>query len=263
MKKILLVGKNSFIASYFLAKLSDHFIVDCISHVNINDVKYDDYDLVINCSINPEYRNQSYSLNNDVDLKLSRKFTGHYIMLSSRKVYGTSDELLSYTEQSNTNPNDHYGHNKLTTELAISSERDNYTILRASNVYGLEYGRNSFMGFLMNQLKDKQYITIDISPYTARDLISVQDIANIVKLTVDTPIRGVYNLSSGEAELVGKLAQYLISGYGKGELVSKSKQLKDQFIISNDKLLNALGIQQYNFNNQNNIELLGKQLCKI
>jgi dTDP-4-dehydrorhamnose reductase/UDP-glucose 4-epimerase len=183
-------------------------------------------------------------------------------MFSSRKVYGSNNDLLFYTEDSPINPNDHYGLNKAYTENTIKSERDKNIILRASNVFGLEYQRKSYMGFLMNQLKDSSNIEIDVSPYTTRDFISVQDVSKLVNLIVEKEIKGTYNLSSGYGEMVGSTADYLIKGYGSGSLISKSKERKDQFILDNTKLLNALNIDM-EFDIENQMIKLGEQLCKI
>jgi len=262
MKKILLVGKNSFIGYQLLIDLSQTNMVDCISHLNIDDVKYDDYDCVINCSIHPDYRNQSYNFEKDMDLKISRQFSGNFIMISSRKVYGTNDNLLEYTEDSPYNPSDYYGWNKTITEKILTTEHENVTILRASNVFGFEYKRNSYMGFLINQLKNKGSIEIDISPFTTRDFISVQDVSKLINLVVEKEIKGTYNLSSGVGEMVGYTAEYLIKGYGSGDLISKSKERKDQFILDNKKLLNALNID-IEFDIENQMIKLGEQLCKI
>ena len=174
----------------------------------------------------------------------------------------TTDNLLTYTEESPINPYDYYGWNKSTTEKLLDMEHDNHTILRASNVFGFEYQRKSYMGFLMNQLKDKGNIEIDISPFTTRDFISVQDTSKLINLVVDKEIKGTYNLSSGIGEVVGYTADYLIKGYGGGSLISKSKERKDQFILDNKKLLNALNID-IEFNIEDQIIKLGEQLCRI
>jgi len=262
MKRILLVGKNSFICKQLLIDLSMVNYVDCISFHNLGDVVYNDYDYIINCAIHPDYRSQPYSYNNDIDLKISRKFSGYFIMFSSRKVYGSNNDLLYYTEDSPINPNDHYGLNKSFTENTIKSERNKNIILRASNVFGLEYQRKSYMGFLMNQLKDSGNIEIDVSPYTIRDFICVQDVSKIVNLIVEKEIEGTYNLSSGYGEMVGSTAEYLIKGYGRGNLVSKSKERRDQFILDNKKLLTALNVD-IEFNIKDQMMNLGEQLCKI
>lgn len=263
MKKILLIGKNSFIASKLFFFLSHNYIIDRISHNLLDDISINNYDFIINCSLHPALRISNYQEDLDIDLKIARKFHGHYIMFSSRKVYGTSNELLTYTEKSSINPNDYYGHNKFITEEKIRQVKEAYTIFRASNVFGFEYNRISYMGFFMNQLKEKDSILINVSPYTARDIIYIDDVINLINLSLDKKILGTYNLSSNIGELVGNIGNYLIEGYGSGSLLSTSKNLQDQFILSNDKLLQRLDIKEYNFNYSSVIKELGEQLCKI
>jgi nucleoside-diphosphate-sugar epimerase len=197
-----------------------------------------------------------------MDLKIARQFSGHFIMISSRKVYGTNDSLIEYTEDSPYNPSDYYSWNKTITEKILSTEHENVTILRASNVFGFEYKRKTFMGFLMDQLKDKGNIEIDISPFSTKDFISVQDTCKLINLVVEKQLKGIYNISSGYGEMVGHTAEYLIKGYGSGNLISKSKERKDQFILNNKKLLEALNIE-IDFNIEDQMKKLGEHLCKI
>lgn len=263
MKKILLVGKNSFIGSELFFNLPSDMIVDRIPHSSLDAVLNFKYDIIINFAIHPLYKTSSYLEENDIDIKIAKSFPdSHQIMISSRKVYGSSDDLLTYSEDSPYNPTDCYGWNKMTTEIEIARLKDNFTILRGSNIFGFEYQRKSYMGFLMNQLKDTGNIKIDVSPFTTKDFISVQDASKLINLVVEKGIKGTYNLSSGIGEVVGYTAEYLIRGYGRGDLISKSKERKDQFILNNEKLLNAL---DYNaeFNHEEAIEKLGRQLCKI
>jgi len=262
MKHVLIVGQNSFIGSKLFTSYSHTHMVDMVPHSILDEVSFIKYDVVINCSINPLYRNSPYSEDIDMDLKVSRKFDGHYIMFSSRKVYGSNDQLYTYTEQSPINPTDHYGWNKAMTEQKIAQEKSSYTIFRASNIYGLEYQRNSIMGFLMTQLKDKGNIEIDISPYTQKDYIYLEDAINLIVKAVEKQSQGVYNLSSSEGQLFGNIANWLLEGYGSGSLLCKSKQVKDQFILDNTKLLDFLDID-YQFNNQQIITLLGKHLSNL
>jgi len=261
-KKILLIGENSFIGRHLEITLKTDYLVEKISYRDI-DLVDTNYDVVINCALDPDLRSSPYNPNKDIDIKVARRFTGHFIMFSSRKVYGTYEHLHTFTENSQLNPCDHYSANKVITESKIAEQTDNHTILRASNVFGYEYNRKSFMGYMMDRLKDSGTIEIDISPYTIKDFISVDDLAVITKAVVDKQLKGVYNLGSGIGELTGNIAKYLIKGYGSGDLLCKSKQLKDQFILDNTKLLQHLQIENYQFNIEKAIVDLGKQLCKI
>jgi len=239
-------------------------IIDRIPHSSLDEVSSFKYNMVINCTIDPSYKTSPYSEDIDTDLKIARLFpNSDQIMISSRKVYGTNDDLLTYTESSPYNPTDNYGWNKMTTEIAISKLKDNYTILRGSNIYGFELGRKSFLGFCLNQLKENNSIIYDYDYSTKRDFISVESVCAFIKKICETPIYGIYNLSSNIATEIGQVGQRLIDGYGNGVLVTDNNVIKDQFILDNSKLLQGLGIDAFDFDLENNMIEVGKQLCKI
>jgi nucleoside-diphosphate-sugar epimerase len=240
--RTLIVGKNSFIGRAFYHSAKN---VDMVSFHEHKKVNLSEYDVVINCAIAPEFKNEKYSLNYDLDLQVgaTANLAGrHYIMLSSRKVYGSSDDLKIYTEESELNPTDYYGENKLISESRLNYNEGSYTILRAANVYGFEYGRNSFMGFCMNQLKHEDQIKYTIAAQTKRDFISIKSVCKALNEIVKLKPQGIYNLSSGHGTEIGDVARSLIEGYGSGEFFADGK-IEDQFILDNTKLLNALNIE--------------------
>ena len=262
MKNILLVGKNSFIASNLVLMLKQYHNVDHISHTMVNDVP-DTYDIIINCALHPLYRSELYLEDNDIDLRLSRMFSGHYMMISSRKVYGTNDDLYTYTEESPVNPNDYYGSNKWVTESMITKEKQDCTIFRCSNVFGFELGRKTFLGLCLSQLKEKGMIELDFDHATKKDFIDIDSVCKLITAVCDHPFVGTYNLSSNIAYSIGNLTSNLFTGYGSGYIVCKNEHIKDQFMLSNKKLLDKLDKNNYDFNIDANVIELGRRLCKI
>jgi dTDP-4-dehydrorhamnose reductase len=155
------LGKTGFIASHLCYALSKKHNVKCISHQSIDDIE-GNFDAVINCCINPSYRNESYKEENDFDLKAARKFGGRFVMISSRKVYGTSDAIKLYNEYSPINPVDYYSENKSITEEKLRGLKNDHLIFRASNVFGFEPNRNSFLGFCIDQLIKNNNISYNV-----------------------------------------------------------------------------------------------------
>ena len=264
MKKILLIGKTGFIGSNLCNVLSRRYSINCISYFDINNVS-SDYDVVINCCIHPEYRTQKYNEDIDFDLKASRKFRGHYVMFSSRKVYGDSDTLKIYDENSPVDPKENYSENKLITENKIIDSRDNYTIFRSSNVFGFEPGRNSFLGFCIDQLVNNNSIVFDLDYKTKRDFIYIMTLCDLVKASIGKEINGIYNLSSNIPYDIGDVARNLIIGYNNNSTFTciGVNNIKDQFVLDNSKLLLSLKENILNCNLDNIIQNLGKQVCKI
>ena len=77
MKKILIIGKKSFIGSNLNRYLKKFYKVTCLSFekVIIKDNKFfQNYSYVINTSIHKNYINQKYNLSFDLDRKFIEKF---------------------------------------------------------------------------------------------------------------------------------------------------------------------------------------------
>jgi dTDP-4-dehydrorhamnose reductase len=258
-KKVLVVGENSFIAKHLLT-------FDRISCYNFNSVNLSQYNTVINCALNPLYKTEIYKENYDVDLDVGKKTCDsglHYIMLSTSKVYGNSNELKIYNEEDVCFPYDYYSENKLITEKKIlQNYSQQVTILRGSNIFGFEYGRKSFMGYCMNQLIDTGKIELTMNSTIQRDFLSIEVAKEIIESICKYQPIGIYNLSAGIGLEVGKFVKYLIDGYGKGELIQVSQKPDRQFILDNKKI-NLILKQVYNINCEEVINKLGKKLCKI
>jgi nucleoside-diphosphate-sugar epimerase len=241
--RTLIIGKNSFIGKSFYHATKN---VDIISYSDIDRIDFSKYNTVLNCAITPEFKTEDYKQRNDLDYQvaiLAAANKCHYIMMSTRKVYGTCDDLQILNENSGLNPTDYYGDNKATSEKKIMELGSSYTILRASNVYGFEYGRNSFMGFCMDQLKHTDKIVYSISDKAKRDFISIKSVCKVLNKVVELKPQGIYNLSSNHGTEIGDVARALIEGYDSGEFIVTGNEVKDQFILVNTKLLKTLDIE--------------------
>ena len=241
--RTLIVGKNSFIGKAFFHSTKN---VDIVSYNELDNLDFSKYNTILNCAITPEFKVEDYRQKNDIDYQVAIHAAAnkcHYIMLSTRKVYGSSDDLQILNEESKLDANDYYGDNKATSERKIMELGGSYTILRASNVYGFEYGRNSFMGFCMNQLKQSNKIVYSISDKAKRDFISIKSVCKVLNKIVEQKPIGTYNLSSNHGTEIGDVARALIEGYAIGEFIVEGHQIKDQFILDNRKLLKKLDIE--------------------
>ena len=261
VNKILVVGKNSFIGQNFHTQSSN---IDLISHKEISITDFPFYGTVLNCSISPDFRTKKYEEQNDIDFIVAKKSYEngcHFVMLSTRKVYGQSNELVAYTESSEIKPIDNYSENKYITEDKIRNNFGNYTILRASNVFGNEYERNSFLGFCLTQLKKNDKIVFDLSEKVKRDFILVDEVSRVLKIVCDAKKTGTYNLSSNYGLKIGNVAKNLIEGYGSGSFEYGDK-ITDQFMLDNNKLQSEFQIE-IKKNYMNELKMIGENLCKI
>jgi nucleoside-diphosphate-sugar epimerase len=219
----------------------------------------------LNCALNPLYKIYPYAVKIDVDFEIGKKACQsncHYVMLSTSRIYGENKELKTYDEFSTPNPFDNYGKNKLNTEIKLLSNFSNQiTILRGSNIFGYEFGRNSFMGYCMSQLVNEGGITLTFDGSVRRDFLFVEDAVKIIEqVCLKKPV-GVFNLSSNYGLETDVFIKSLISGYEYGGKINRNgNEIYRQFILDNSKLEKTLGIKIGPFDFENIIRDLGKKL---
>jgi nucleoside-diphosphate-sugar epimerase len=191
---------------------------------------------VINCAFDPRLKSGPYDSEHDIDLHIAAQLRNwpavHYVMLSSRLAYGPAPGDLRLHEGMTATPDRHYGKAKLTTERALQGLLgDRLTVLRLSNVFGDEAwpGRQSFFASAMRSLKDHGRIVLDISPFVERDFIPVQELAVSLVRIASAPRPGLFNLGAGCATPTGRVAQWLIEGFGGGVMLVSDLREFDAF----------------------------------
>lgn len=233
-RRVLAIGAGSFICKAFVQAVPAGWAVTGVSHDQWAAEALNTFETVINFALDPAMRHGDYDANKDIDLAIARacaKAETHFVMLSSRKVYGLTDGSPS-TEDSPLAPADAYGRNKLRSEDAVRDVLgDRATILRLSNVFGFEPGRTSFFGIAGKGLVEDGQITLDVSPFVARDFLSVEDCAVMIWQVVAARAFGVFNLGRGNAVAIGQIALWLIEGFGAGRLVVSSPREYDPFVL--------------------------------
>jgi nucleoside-diphosphate-sugar epimerase len=259
--KNLIVGASSFIARH----LNDE-LFDKVSYKDFGDLDLSQYNIVVNCALNPLYKTHGYGTSIDVDLDIGQKACNsgcHYVMISTSKVYGNSNELKTYTEFDKVQPFDHYSTNKLITEnKLLGNYPTQVTILRGSNIFGFEYGRNSFVGYCMSQLVNEGQVTLSIDGFTQRDFLYVEDAAKIIEKVCEVKPVGVYNLSSNQPITAYNIIENLIRGYPYLGQIAGNGKIERQFALDNTKLKKALNIEIGPFDFDNIFYELGKKLWK-
>lgn len=234
---IFVIGKNGLLGQ----SLKIHKDWQFLSHTDaVGETSWiKNASCIINCAFSPALRTGPHQEDEDLDLKLARlvqeKSDCHYIMLSSRAVYGVSDVLVGWIENDTPTPISFYARNKLLIEHSLQNLLPNrLTILRLATMFGYELHRTSFFGLAMTGLKEHNTITLDMRPDVPRDFFPVWRFADAMRVIAGNPQAGIYNLGSGHGTQCGNIASWLIAGYGQGEIVS-AKDYKDPFYLNMGK----------------------------
>ena len=117
--KVIIIGKNSFIASNLKVYLKNKNVL--VKVLSLKDFlskfrKLKNFDYIINCSSNKNFINKKYLIKYDYDTNIAkniRKSNSKLILLSTRKVYPPKYDLK---ENDKTLPKCNYSKNKFISE---------------------------------------------------------------------------------------------------------------------------------------------------
>jgi nucleoside-diphosphate-sugar epimerase len=245
--RLLVIGKNSFLAREFLASNSD-LSFQAIGHGDAHrDSLYEGASCVVNFAFSPQLYDSEYDASVDVDRVAAHRALSHgihYVMISSRRVYS---ETVQWDAEEGMEAcgRDAYGRNKARIERALQdSNGERLTILRPGSVVGLEAipGRMRIAAYMQNQLLDEGQIRLTLAARTRRDLVPVDFFSRVLRHIAQARVSGVFNVGSGAATTVGQAAQWLIEGHGSGELIEVDTRVTDEFQLDSSKLKRTFGL---------------------
>jgi UDP-glucose 4-epimerase len=238
---ILVVGRGSFLAGHLLGALPVAR-VRAVGHEETRRADLlDGVACVVNCARHPLLGSADYRpLTMDPDLRLARRLGEReiaYVMLSSRKVYAPGTGPLA--ESAPTGPTDLYGRHKLAAEerlRGLLGER--LTVLRLANVFGYERGpaRRTFLSLALDRLEREGAIHFDMSPFVKRDFLPVESCARLLAAIATAPPGGILNVGSGFGLPTGRLALWILEGFGRGRLVIDAPREHDAFVLDVGRL---------------------------
>jgi dTDP-4-dehydrorhamnose reductase/UDP-glucose 4-epimerase len=244
---ILVVGKNSFLAKEFIGKAKE-IPLRAISHTEIDNREvFQGITCIVNFSFSPLLYLQDYDRELDVDARLAHIASDegiHYVMLSTRKVY---QETIQWgaREDAHVTGSSIYGKNKLRIEKNLANVLGGaVTILRPGNVFGYERQseRVRFGAYLLNQLADTGVIRLTVSPFVRRDVIPVDYFCEVLREVVLRKPGGVINIGAGESLEIGRIALWIIEGFGSGRLIVESPAECDEFQLDTERLKSEFGL---------------------
>jgi nucleoside-diphosphate-sugar epimerase len=192
----------------------------------------------------PALGTAGWRLADDVEPALARRAAEAglpFISLGSRKVYAPGAAPLAETAP--LGPGGLYGRQKLEIEEALTSiPGSRLTRLRLSNIFGFERGRRSFMGLMQTRLCREGAIRFDMSPFTVRDFLPVEVAAAAVAALLRRPHADVINIGSGIPLPTGRLALWLLEGFGSGALLIEDPRERDSFVLATRRMHELTGV---------------------
>ena len=249
-KKLLIIGKNSFLGVYLYSYLRKYFKVNKISYekFDITDLsKINKYTHIINCSIHPKYHNKRYNSKYDIDLNISYKIKNtnlKYIFLSTRKVY---KQKFNIKESDKIETKCNYSKNKIKTEKKLLlSLKKNLIILRISNILGIKKKvknkRKIHKLFLDNYISSTKNKKLSIFNNGFKDFITIEQFSNVIYKIIKSKIYGIYNLSLGEKIYIKEIIEWLNKRSMKKIIIKDVMDKKNSFTLCNNKLSSKINI---------------------
>lgn len=251
-RELLDISDDTHIEKAF-AKLTPDVVLNCAAY-NFVDRAEEDYESA--------FRVNGMGVRNlSIACKKSNALLVHF---SSDYVFdGTKEDF--YTEDDATNPLNRYGESKLSGEVFLKKENDNFLLFRVSWVFG--EGQQNFLHKLMEWARQKRVLKV------VCDQISVptftRDIATLTMFAINKGLRGVYHLTNSGYATRYEVARFFLEKLGMENLVLPvrsdafpSSAKRPYFsAMSNSKLSRALDVHipHWKFGIESHIESLSEK----
>ncbi len=201
--------------------------------------------VVVHAGRHPALGRPGWSLADDLELRLAERAAAKglaFVSLGTRKVLAPANRPLR--ESAPVGPSDLYGRQKLELEGALAGLLGpRLTRLRLANIFGYERDptRSSFFTSALAGLARRDEIRFDVSPFTTRDFLPVELCGRWIAAVARRPPGGIVNVGSGVALAVGRVALWLIEGFGRGRLVIDRPDERDAFVLDTRRLRRLVG----------------------
>ena len=186
------------------------------------------------CSINPTL---TYEINSESVKNLVANFKGKIIFFSTCSVYGAQEGVLN--EESEVNPLSEYAKSKLVAEEILTNS--DAIVFRLGTLFGIgdEFSRIR-LDLVVNVLVTKALIDNKMSVFGGeqwRPLLHVKDVANAVDHTIESSLKGVYNLHYKNFK-ISEIADLIKERISNVEIVTTPLPFQDarNYQVSSEKL---------------------------
>ncbi len=241
MKKVLIIGANSFIGTYFANDSAEYEVTEFdIENEDIETISFAGYDVIFHVaaivhqdsSITDELY---FHVNKDLAVAVAKKAkaegVNQMVFMSTVKVYGENTSLDNpWTEQSVCNPQDAYGKSKLEAEklLLLLADGDfKIMIVRTPVVYG--QGVKGNIQRIAQVMRKVRIIPLG-GIHNKRAMIYVGNLVYIIKQGIEKQISGVVLAAEGQGYSTSEFVCFLKNSSSKKILVLSLPKLMKIFM---------------------------------
>lgn len=139
-----------------------------------------------------------------------------WLYLSSTRVYAALDLEMIANEDSpvvvRPGMDSLYNLSKLMGEsLCLACPNSSIRVARLSNVYGAGMSTDTFLGSVINDLRQYGHVTVNESPESGKDYVAVDEVAALLETISLRGVERLYNIASGRlvthSELFGQISK--------------------------------------------------------
>ncbi len=223
--RLLVTGSSGFIASYFINRYDVKYSIDFFSFLNddfkkLNLVNFDSVlhfsALVHQTSVSSEEEYEKINVVQTLELakKARESGVGHFIFMSTVKVYGEETELI-YSEESECFPQGYYAKSKLKAERELQKLQSNnfkVSIIRTPIVYGRHVKAN--MKNLINLVSKFPVLPFgDI--HNRRSMVYIGNLCHLIDTVIIKKRSGVFLASDNQALSTSRLIELIAQNLDK------------------------------------------------
>ena len=231
MKKVLIVGANSYIGESFAKYAGNRFSIDTVETVN-NDWKtksFSKYDCILHVAgiahrtQAPELKQLYFSVNRDLAISVAQKAKAEgvkqFIFISSFSVYGKNTGRIRNIDKPSPQKNDYYGQSKYQAEQNINllqSDDFNVALVRPPMVYGP--GCKGNFHKLVNYTKKLSFFpNID----NQRSMIFIDNLSEFFSILIEKGCSGIFMPQDEEYVRTSSMVQEIAISLGKKLYITK------------------------------------------
>jgi UDP-glucose 4-epimerase len=248
MKKVLVIGDDSYIGMSFEAFAKDKFGIKMVSSRNgaWKDVDFSGYDSVLHCagiahiSRDPKMKSLYYEVNCDltvnVALKAKESNVRQFVFLSSMLVYGSRNTEID--KETIPNPDNFYGGSKLKAEQGLQKLADSnlkLCVIRPPMVYGKRC-KGNFPRLV--KLARKMPLFPDYP--NKRSMIFIDNLCNFICGLIDNKNDGVFLPQNSEYVCTTELVRAIRKCYGKWLRTTKVFNPAIRFLVKRMSVFNKV-----------------------